>query len=170
MPMIYSVDPGGALSLSAGADQENTAASVKPGARNVALQAVSVCGGADNGGGTRPIGLPFLVGVVFRVIRYGTASTAASTITPQPRDPGMQAATQVALNPFSSITPGSTRTNHMVFGCSGDGPGGWVAPTWNSVLLSEGGSGESIDVVFTSSYPDTTFNLVGVSCSLETVE
>jgi hypothetical protein len=77
-----------------------------------------------------------------RIIKFATASTAGTGITPTPKDPGMQAAKATAA---SRPTAGATRVNRIVFGCGAAGPGGWVAPNPDSLEVLEGGGALSID-------------------------
>lgn len=156
MPMVYTLDlaTAGNLTTNATPNTETETYFAKPGVRNMALQSMYVIGkGAQ---------LSSLSGIVFRIIKWGTASTAGTGITPRPKDTGMQAAKQTAA---SRPTSGTTRTNHMVFGCGAAGPGGWTALNPDSVLLSEGGASESISCMDASGTASLNFEW-----SAETVE
>jgi hypothetical protein len=119
---------------------------VKPGVRNAALQAVYVIG--------KGAGLTAISGIVFRLIRWGTAATAGTGITPTPKDPGMQAAKQTAA---SAPTAGTTRLNKVLFGCGAAGPGGWVAPNPDSMEMLEGGGAQSLDLLSASGTASLNF-------------
>lgn len=138
MPMVYSLSlaTAGSLTTNATPNTETDAFFVKAGVRNAALQAVYAVG--------RGAGLTAISGIAMRVIRFATASTAGTGITPVPKDPGMQAAKATAA---SRPTAGATRTNRIVFGCGATGPGGWIAPNPDSVELLEGGGAPSIDMM-----------------------
>ncbi len=136
MPMIYtsSLATAGVLTTNGSANTETDTWFLKAGVRNAALQAVYVLG--------RGAGLTSISGITFRIIKWSTASTAGTGITPTPKDPGMQAAKATAA---SRPTSGTTRVNRLSFGCGAAGPGGWVAPNPDSVELMEGGGAFSID-------------------------
>jgi hypothetical protein len=114
--------------------------------RNVSLQSVYAIG--------KGAGLTALSGIAFRIIKWGTASTAGTAITPGPKDPGMQAAKATAA---SRPTSGSTRTNRVVFGCGAAGPGQWVAPNQDSLIVAEAGSAFSISMLDISGTASLTF-------------
>jgi len=138
MPMVYSssLATAGNLTTNGSANTETDAWFLKAGVRNAALQAVYVIG--------KGAGLTAISGIAFRIIKFTTASTGGTGITPTPKDPGMQAAKATAA---SRPTAGSTRVNRIVFGCGAAGPGGWVTPNPDSVELLEGGGGLSIDMM-----------------------
>jgi hypothetical protein len=94
-------------------------------ARTIFLQAVYVVG--------RGAGLTSISGLVFRVARFTTASTAGTATTPQPKDTGNPAATVGAVTGQTISTTG--RTDHVIFGCGAAGPGGWVAPNPDSMII-----------------------------------
>ena len=156
MPMVYTL----ALATEANIATSGTANTevevffCKAGVRNAALQAMYVIG--------KGAGLTAISGIVFRLIKWGTAATVGTAITPTPKDPGMQAAKQTAA---SLPTAGTTRTNHVLFGCGAAGPGGWVAPNPDSVILLEGGGAPSIDALSASGTISLNFEF-----SAETVE
>lgn len=136
MPMVYTLSLGtaGNTATNATPNTENETFFMKPGTRNAALQSMYACG--------KGAGLTAISGIIHRIIRWGTASTAGTSITPTPKDPGMQAAKMTAA---SAPTAGTTRTNRVIFGCGAAGPGGWVAPNPDSVELLEGSGAQSID-------------------------
>lgn len=156
MPMVYtlSLATAGNLTTSGTPATETDAFFVKAGVRNVALQAVYVIG--------KGAGLTAISGISFRLVKFTTASTVGTAMTPSPKDPGMQAAKHTAA---SRPTAGTTRVNHIVFGCGAAGPGGWVAPNPDSVLLLEGGGGLSIDMFDVSGTASLAYEF-----SAETVE
>jgi len=148
MPMVYSLALAteANIATSGTPNTETEVFFVKPGVRNAALQAVYVIGKGS--------GLTAISGIVFRLIRWGTASTAGTGITPTPKDPGMQAAKQSAA---SAPTAGTTRLNKILFGCGAAGPGGWVAPNPDSLEVLEGGGAQSIDLLAASGTASLNF-------------
>jgi hypothetical protein len=156
VPMVYTLSPGtaGNTATNSSANTENETFFMKAGVRNAALQAMYVQGKAA--------GLTSISGIIHRIIKWATASTGGSSITPTPKDPGMQTAKQTAA---SAPTAGTTRTNHVIFGCGAAGPGGWVAPNPDSVILLEGGGNPSIDALNASGTASMNFEW-----SAETVE
>ena len=136
MPMVYSLSlaTAGNLTTSGTPATETDTFFVKAGVRNCALQSMYVIG--------KGAGLTALSGISFRIIKFTTASTAGTTMTPTPKDPGSQAAKATSA---SRPTAGSTRVNRLVFGCGAAGPGGWQAMNVDSVELLEGGGALSID-------------------------
>lgn len=95
--------------------------------RNVGLQAVYLIG--------KGAGLTAISGISMRIITWTTGATAGTTITPSPKDINGPAATATAA---SRPTAGTTRTNRIVFGCGAAGPGGWVAPNPDSLIMIRG--------------------------------
>lgn len=156
MPMVYTLSPAtaGNVATNATPNTENETFFVKAGVRNCALQAMYVIG--------KGAGLTAISGISHRIIKWATASTAGTGITATPKDPGMQAAKQTAA---SAPTAGTTRTQHVIFGCGAAGPGGWVAPNPDSVINLEGGGAFSIDGVNASGTASLNFEW-----SAETVE
>lgn len=147
MPMVYTVSlaTAGNLTTSATPATETDTFFVKAGVRNVALQSMYVVG--------KGAGLTALSGISFRIIKFTTASTAGTGMTPTPKDPGSQAAKATSA---SRPTAGTTRVNRLVFGCGAAGPGGWQAMNADSVELLEGGGAlsiDSMDVSGTASLP-----------------
>jgi len=150
MPMVYTISlaTAGNQTTNGSINTENPTWTGKPGVRNAALQAMYVLGKGAN--------LTSISGIVHRIVTYGTASTSAGgvSIVPTPKDPGMEAAKVVC---FSTQTIGSTRLNHVAFGSGAAGPGGWVAPNPDSVVLLPGGSAGSIDALNASSAVSLAF-------------
>ncbi len=138
MPFIYTValaTPGN-LTTNGSANTETETFFVKAGSgRNVGVQKVDVQG--------KGAGLTAISGIAFRLNKWSTASTAGTSVTPAPRDPGMQAAKATAA---TRPTSGSTRTIGPVFGCGAAGPGGWVAETPDAILYMEAGGAQSISM------------------------
>src|SRR6266446_6234586 len=136
MPMVYTISlaTAGNLTTNATPATETDTFFVKAGVRNAALQSMYVIG--------KGAGLTALSGISFRIIKFTTASTAGTTMTPTPKDPGSQAAKATSA---SRPTAGSTRVNRLVFGCGAAGPGGWQAMNPDSVELLEGNGALSID-------------------------
>lgn len=153
MPMVYTISVATAGNSTA-TTTETDIFFVKAGVRNAALQSMYIVG--------KGAGLTAISGIAMRIIKWATASTGGTGITPTPKDPGMQAAKQTAA---SAPTSGTTRTQHVVFGCGAAGPGGWVAPNPDSVILLEGGGAFSIDAMSISGTASLNFEW-----SAETVE
>lgn len=141
MPMVYtcSLATAGNLTTNGSANTETDAFFLKAGVRSAALQSIYVIG--------KGAGLTAISGISFRVIKFTTASTAGTGMTPTPKDPGMQAAKATSA---SRPTAGATRVNRIVFGCGAAGPGGWVSPNPDSLELLEGGGALSIDMMDSS--------------------
>jgi hypothetical protein len=156
MPMIYtlSLATAGDLTTNVTPATETETFFVKAGVRNAWLQAMYLIG--------KGAGLSAISGIAIRLIKWTTASTAGTTITPTPKDPGMQAAKQTAA---SRPTSGATRVNRLVFGCGAAGPGGWVAPNPDSVEQLEGGGALSLSGMDISGTASLKFEM-----SLETGE
>ena len=138
MPMIYdlSLATAGDTTTNATPATENETFFIKAGVRNAWLQAMYVTG--------KGAGLSTISGIVHRIIRWGTASTGGTAITPTPKDPGMQAAKMTAA---SAPTAGTTRLNKVIFGCGAASPGGWWKQDADSVEVLEGGGAPSIDAL-----------------------
>jgi hypothetical protein len=154
MPMVYtsSLATPGVSTTSGTGNTETDAIYLKPAsavpARNVGFQAAYVIGRAS--------ALTTISGIVFRIMRATTASTAGTATTPAPKDPGMQAATAVASTGGTASTTG--RTNHVIFGCGAAGPGGWVAPNPDSlVLVTSAATQPSVDLLAASATASLTY-------------
>ncbi len=152
MPMVYSFSlaTAGDLTTSATPATESNAMFLKAGVRNSALKALYVQG--------KGASLASLTGIIFRLIKFGTASTGGTGITPTPKDPGMQAAKATMASRPSS---GSTRVNRITFGCGGAGPGGWAAMDADSVELLEGGGALSLDLMDASGVASMKYEFSG---------
>lgn len=136
MPMVYtcSLATAGNLTTNGSANTETDTFFLKAGVRNAYFQSMYVIG--------KGAGLTAISGISFRIIKFTTASTAGTGMTPTPKDPGMQAAKATSA---SRPTAGATRVNRIVFGCGAAGPGGWVAPNPDSLESLEGGGALSLD-------------------------
>lgn len=160
MPMVYGVDGGLTTTSNATPNTENDFFFVKPGAtRNVGLQAVYIHG--------KGAALTAISGITIRVKKWTTtASSAGTAITPAPKDPGMQAAKATAASSATTLTSGTGGpTLHLTIGCGAAGPGGWVAPNPDSVLVAEAAATHSFDL-FNSSGTAS----LALSASAEIVE
>jgi hypothetical protein len=154
MPMVYtsSLATPGVSTTSGTGNTETDAIYLKPAsavpARNVGFQAAYVIGRAS--------ALTTISGIVFRIMRATTASTAGTATTPSPKDAGMQAATAVASTGGTPSTTG--RTNHVIFGCGAAGPGGWVAPNPDSlILVTSAATQPSVDLLAASATASLTY-------------
>lgn len=133
--MVYenSLATAGNLTTNATPNTETETWFLKPGARNAYLQMISMLGKAA--------ALTSLSGIVMRIIRWGTASTGGTAITPTPTDPGYQAATATAA---SRPTSGTTRTNRFILGCGVSSLGGWVSPNPETYEVLQGSGAQSL--------------------------
>jgi hypothetical protein len=152
--MVYtsSLATPGVSTTSGSGNTETNAIYLRPAAavpaRNVALQAAYVIGRAQ--------ALTTISGIVFRIIRATTSSTVGTATTPNPKDSGMQASTATAFT--GGVTSTTGRTNHVIFGCGAAGPGGWVAPNPDSlVLVSSAATQPSVDLLAASATPSLTY-------------
>jgi hypothetical protein len=135
--MIYSISlaTAGDLTTNATPGTETDAFFIKAGSgRSAYLQSVQMLGKAA--------ALTALSGIVMRIIKFTTASTAGTGITPTPKDPGMQAAKATSA---SRPTAGTTRVNRVITGCGAGSLGGWIAPNPDSYEVLEAGGALSID-------------------------
>src|SRR5262249_25812652 len=140
----------GNVSTNATPNTENNTWSAKPGARNLCLQAIYIIG--------KGAGLTAISGISLRIVNWGTASTGGTALTPKPKDPGMQAATATVV---SAATNGTTRTNHLIIGCGAAGPGGWVAPNPDSLIVAQGSGTNSTDCLNVSGTASLNFEWSG---------
>jgi hypothetical protein len=156
MPMVYTTSPAtaGNTATNAGANTESDVIYFIAGTRNFALQAMYLIGKAA--------GLTAISGIAIRIVKFTTPSTTGTAATPAPKDVGMQASKHTAK---TGGTAGSTRTQHAIFGCGAAGPGGWVAPNPDSVILLEGSSAPSLDALSVSGTASLNFEF-----TTETVE
>lgn len=147
--MVYGLQlaTAGNTATNGSANTESTIFMIDPGTRNAALQSMYVIG--------KGAGLTAISGIVFRIVKFATAGTSGTGITPTPRDPGMQAAKATCA---SGQTVGTgTRTNHVNFGCGAAGPGGWVAPNPDSLVVLEGSGTNSIEALSASGTTSLNF-------------
>ena len=130
--LIYSIAlaTAGDVTTNASGGTENNTWAMKAGTRNVALQSLYVIGKAN--------ALTAISGIALRVVSFLTIGTAGTGITPNPKDPGFQAAKATITS--AATTGTGTRLNHLSFGCGAAGPGGWVAPNPDSLLVVQGGT------------------------------
>lgn len=126
------------------ANTEIDAMFVKPGARNIAIQALIV--------GGKGAGLTALSGIAYRLKKwFTTASSVGTAITPSPSDPGAQACKATAAGASAGVTSG-TGGPTLQCGCvsGAAGPGGWVAPNQDSMKTLEGSATQSMDLFVAS--------------------
>lgn len=146
MPMVYSYAPLVDLVTSATPSTELDQMFVKPGTRNLTLQAIYLQG--------KGAGLTAISGITLHPKKYtSTASSATgnTALTGRPRDPGFQAAKgsgaymgTVSTTLANPGTGGPTDLGLQV-GCGAAGPGGWVAPNPDSTHVLEGSATMSFD-------------------------
>ena len=136
----------GNVSTNATANAENDTIYFKAGARNVLLQAMYAIG--------KGAGLTAISGIVHRIVKFATASTSGTAAAIVAKDPGSQAATHTAS---TGGTAGSTRTQQVVFGHGAAGPGGWVAPNPDSMIVLQGSATNSMDCMNASGTASLNF-------------
>ena|SRR3990167_5568898 len=149
MPFCYtgSLATAANTATSGSANTEVEVFFIKAGAtRSSSLYAIDVIG--------KGAGLTALSGIGFRLIRWATASTAGTSLTPQPQDPGAQAYTGTSA---SAPTAGTTRTNRAVFGCGAAGPGGWWAKNQDAMHVLPGANAASFDLISVSGTTSLNF-------------
>jgi hypothetical protein len=95
-----------------------------------------------------------LSGLIFRFMKWSTASTAGTGITPRPRDTGNPAASATAA---SRPTAGSTRVNGPIIGCSISGPNCWTTPDDDGVFRFAAGNAGSLSIADASGTASLTF-------------
>jgi hypothetical protein len=153
MPLVFtsSLATPGTSACSGTPNTETGAISLKTASqgRNIGFQAAYVVG--------RGAGLTAISGIVFRVMTATTASTGGTSTTPSPKDViGYTAATAVAVTGQTISSTG--RKNHVVFGCGAAGPGGWVAPNPDSVVvITPNATAPSVDLVAASATASLTY-------------
>lgn len=141
MPMLYGVVPGALQTCNGTPNTENDCLFIRPGAtRNVFLQSLLAVG--------RAAALTAISGIALRLKKWTTtASSAGTSITPAPRDVGMQAAKATAGYATTTVTSGTGGpTLQQAFGCGAAGPGGWTAENADSVIVLEANDNKSIDL------------------------
>jgi hypothetical protein len=101
-------------------------------------------------------GLTAISGIMLRLNRYGTPSSAGSSETPNPKHPAAPAAITTA---FTGPTVGSTPTAQLAVGCGAAGPGGWVArDSVEKIHLEAGGGADgNVDVLSVSGTTSLNF-------------
>lgn len=129
------------------ANTDNDTAFIKPGTRNIAVQALIV--------GGKGAGLTALSGIAYRLKKWTTTASSGGTAnTPAPSDPGAQACKATAgwgataAGVVTSGTGGPTFQCGCVSGAAG--PGGWTAANPDSMKVLEGSANQSMDL-FSSS-------------------
>lgn len=137
MPFIYTDTPAtpGNIATNATPNTATETFFAKPGTRTIQLVGINVQGKAT--------AATTITGLIFRLYKWGTSSTAGTTITPSAPDPGVQAAKHTAA---SRPTVGTTRTNGPVFGCGKAGPGGYVPPADDASFIVEGSGAQSVNM------------------------
>lgn len=152
MPFVYGVVPGAIQTTNATPLTANDCAFVKPGStRNVGIQAIYLQG--------RGAGLTAISGIQIRAEKWTTtASSAGTSVTPAPRDIGMQAAKATAAYSVTTVTSGTGGPTLLLsIGCGAAGPGGWVAPNPDSVMIVEAAATQSIDLFCASGTASLSF-------------
>lgn len=149
MPLVYTLAlaTAGNTTCNATPNTENNTGYATPGAaRLLSLLAFYACG--------KGAGLTAISGIIHRIVRFTTASTSGTAITPGPRDFGAQAAKATAA---SGGTTGSVRVLGPIIGCGAAGPGAWVAANADAMINVESGSGDSIDMLNACGTASLTF-------------
>lgn len=151
---IYGVVPGAIQTTNATPSTENDDFYVAAGTGRTS----AVIGIYAHGRGA---GLTAISGITFRIKKWTTtASSAGTAITPSPRDPGAQASKCTAGFSATTVTSGTGGPTLMLsIGCGAAGPGGWVAPNPDAVILVESGSADSVDVFASSGTASLNFEL-----------
>lgn len=153
---VYGIGSGTALTSSGSANTEVDDMFVKAGTgRSVGLQGIYIHGKAA--------ALAAISGLSMRLKKWTTASTSGTSLTPQPADPGAQAAKHTAA--YTPTAGSGGGLYHLEIGCGAGGPGGWTAPNQDSLKVLESGYAGSFDVYSAAG----TVSLVH-GLSLETVE
>lgn len=99
--------------------------------RQAAIQSLLLTG--------RGAGLTAISGVSARIVRLQTASSVGTAATPRPRDLTAPAST-ITISSLPTIGSGTVSVQVAV-GCGAAGPGGWVAPNPDSVIMLSAGGG-----------------------------
>lgn len=131
MPFVYNIGPSANVATNGTANTDTDHLRLL----TAAARTASVQGFTMGGKGA---GLTAISGIVLRLVRFATASTAGSTITPRPRGPSSPAA---GLTAFTGPTVGTTQTLQATGYCGAAGPGGWVARDADSCIQLEAGGG-----------------------------
>lgn len=131
MPFGYTTAPGATVTTHGTPNSEVDHLRLLTGAARGARISGIVLGG-------KGAALTAISGIVIRLKRYATASTAGSAITPQPKEPSASAA---VLTAFTGPTVGATPTLAQIAFCGAAGPGGWVARDDHQKIVLEAGGG-----------------------------
>lgn len=153
---VYGVSSGTALTSSGTPNTEVEDWFVKAGTgRSVGIQQILPHG--------KGAAVAAISGLSLRLKKWTTASTAGTAVTPQPADPGAQAAKHTtAVSPTAGSGGG---LYHLEIGCGAGSPGGWAAPNQDSLKVLESAFAGSFDVVSAAG----TASMVH-AVALETVE
>jgi len=157
MPFVYSAGLNGTTVTTSGTpNTEVDDLFIKSGSgRCAAILALYIHG--------KGAGLTAISGITQRIKKWTTASTSGTSTTPQPRDIGAQAAKfTTAYSPTAGSGGG---LYHLSIGCGAAGPGGWVAPNPDAMLLLEAGYAGSFDAYSASGTASLVHEL-----SMEVVE
>lgn len=149
MPFIYTIAPAANETTNATPNTEtNHLRTLTAATRMAMFTGIYVLG--------KGAGLTAISGIILRLKRFATPSTVGGAITPEPRDPGAQAA---VLTAFTAPTTGATPTLQAAFGCGAAGPGGWVARDRDSEILLEaaGGAKGNVDILSASGTASLNF-------------
>src|SRR5262244_395183 len=132
MPFVFSITPGAAQATSGSANTEvNHLRMITGTTRTCSINALYVMG--------KGAALTAISGIVYRLKRQSAASTVGSAITPKPRQGATAAVTVASTGPTNGGA--GTSSYQLAIGSGAAGPGGWVAPNPDSmVLLDAGGS------------------------------
>ena len=138
------------------ANTDNDTAFIKPGTRNIAIQALIV--------GGKGAGLTALSGIAYRLKKWTTtASSGGTSVTPAPSDPGAQACKATAAWATTNSGTVTSGTGGPTFQCGcvsgAAGPGGWTAANPDSMKVLEGSANNSMDLF--SSSGSVTLNWEG---------
>lgn len=131
MPFVYAISPAANVATNATPNTDtNHLRTLTGSSRRAAVQGLYLIG--------KGAGLTAISGIVARLSRFATASSAGSSITPRPKEPSSPAA---SLTAFTGPTSGTTQTVQQAVGCGAAGPGGWVARDADSMIALEAGGG-----------------------------
>jgi hypothetical protein len=138
MAFVYDVPAGAQLSTNSTPSTALVNMAIRQNTRGVDIQAFSVIG--------KGAALTAITGLAFRALRWTTAGSGGTAITPNPRRIGTVAST-TAADSQTTITAGTVSgVVQLVFGCGAAGPGGWAAMNPDSMIHIEGSSSDEIDL------------------------
>src|SRR6266487_4668728 len=142
MPFVYSSQSAQIATNFTTSGTANTEVDqfwLKPGTRNIGLQGLYV--------GGKGAGLTAISGIAYRFKKWTTTAASGGGFTATPRDIGMQAAKATVGAVDAGVTTG-TGGPIYVGGCvsGAAGPGGWVAPNVDSLIVLEGSATQSVDL------------------------